>query len=65
MTNLSQFYLMSNKAVLATEVLGAVSTRNSSASVIGAFWPGHGRSLSDIIYDKLKIGIIQYFFSQR
>ena len=29
MTNLSQFYLLSNKAVLATEVLGAVSTRNS------------------------------------
>lgn len=44
---------------------GAVSTRNSSASVIGAFWPGHGRSLSDIIYDKLKIGIIQYFFSHK
>ena len=65
MTNLSQFYLMSNKVVLATEVLGAVSTCNSSASVIGAFWPGHGRSLSDIIYDKLKIGIIQYFFSHK
>lgn len=56
---------MSNKAVLATEVLGAVSTRNSRASVIGAFWPGHGKLLSDISYDKLKVGIIQYFFSHK
>jgi len=45
------------KAVLATEVLGAVSTR--------AFWPGHGKLLSDISYDKLKVGMIQYFFSHK
>lgn len=59
--HISHFYLRANKAVIADEIVGSACSRSKKASVIGAYWPSNGSSLSTIDYSKLNIGVIQYF----
>ena len=56
--NLSHFYLHANKVVLN-------DARNKKASVIGAYWPSKGSTLSSIDYTQLQIGTIQHFLEHK
>ena len=63
--NLSHFYLHANKVVLNDDIIGSVSSSNKKASVIGAYWPSKGSTLSNINYTHLQIGTIQYFLEHK
>ena len=63
--NLSHFYLHANKVVLNDDIIGSVSSRNKKASVIGAYWPSKGSTLSSINYTHLQIRRIQHFLEHK
>ena len=63
--NLSHFYLHANKVVLNDDIIGSVCSRNKKASVIGAYWPSKGSTLSSIDYTQLQIGTIQHFLEHK
>lgn len=57
------FYREYGRALLGDDILGCVMHgRNSKkTSVICAYWPGTGNSLSSIDYSQKRVGVIQFF----
>ena len=51
--HISHFTLKANKVILNNEIIGSVCSHSKKASVIGAYWPSEGSSLSTIDYTKL------------
>ena len=62
-TNISCFYRKFGRINLAGSLIGSElpGANSRSSSVIMAFWPSRGHTLSNIDYSKMGVGIIQYF----
>ena len=57
------FYKEYGRVTVAGEVIGSVKrgSNNRSSSVVMAYWPGSGVSLSSINYGRMRVGVVQYF----
>ena len=60
---MSHFYRKYGRVSLSGDVIGCSmpGTNSHSSSVIAAYWPGTGASLSAIDYTNKRIGVVQYF----
>ena len=61
----SPFFERCGRIDLAGDLFGSVLSGASakSSSVIMAYWPGNGNSLSSIDYARMRVGVVQYFLS--
>ena len=63
---ISPFYIRSERASIGGDTLGSIMNNRSasSASIIAAYWPTEGSSISCINYAHKSIGKVLYYFTQ-
>lgn len=63
----SPFYSKTGRVTLGNELIGSVmnATSCNSCSVIVAYWPSSGNTLSNITYSHKSVGVIQYFIKHQ
>jgi len=63
----SPFYSCSGRVALGNELIGSVmnATSCNSCSVIVAYWPSRGDTLSNITYSHKSVGVVQYFIKHQ
>ena len=59
---MSRFYRKFGHITIAGDLIGSRMPGGSS-SVIMAYWPGRGNTLTNIDYARMKVGVVQYFKS--
>ena len=63
----SPFYTHSGRVTLGNELIGSVmnATSCNSCSVIVAYWPSKGNTLSNITYSYRNVGVVQYYIKHQ
>jgi len=58
-----RFYRKFGRVIIAGDLIGSDmrGPNNHSSSVIMAFWPDRGESLSNIDYSRMRVAVVQYF----
>ena len=64
-SRVSHFYHEYGRSVLGGDIIGSIMRGPNchSSSVVAAFWPGSGDSLSAIDYTQKRVGVIQFFLT--
>ena len=59
---MSRFYRKFGRVTLAGDLIGSdmPGPNNKSSSVIMAYWPGRSRTLDNIDYNRMRVGVVQY-----
>lgn len=59
---MSRFYRKFGHITIAGDLIGS-RMPGPTSSVIMAYWPGRGNTLTNIDYARMKVGVVQYFKS--